>query len=150
MKILLIEDDEVDIIAVRRLFKRNYISNRLEISQDPAKTLNQLQERYHQPSAIFPESLLILLDLYLPKMDGREFLIKLRSDSNLKQIPVVVLLTFEQERFLIEAENLNVSGYLKKPFTFSELTQLMLTLNQKKMFNWISELPARSFSNYYS
>jgi CheY-like chemotaxis protein len=145
MKILLIEDDDVDIMTVQRLFKKNYISNRLEISQNPAKTLEQLQERYRQPSATFPESLLILLDLYFPKMDGREFITKLRSDLNLKQIPVVVLITFEQEIYLMEAENLNVSGYLRKPFTFSELTQLMLTLNQKGMFDWISELADRSF-----
>lgn len=135
MKILLIEDDEVDVMNVQRLLKKNYVVNSLYVAENGLEALAMLREQNHQSLGAFPEHLLILLDLYMPKMNGREFLTHLRSDSNLKKIPVIVFITFEEERHRIEKYNLNIAGYLRKPIAFLELTQLMRTLN----LHWVFE-----------
>jgi CheY-like chemotaxis protein len=139
MKILLIEDDLVDQMAIKRLFKKNYLSNRLEVVENGLEALAFLREHNSQSLASCPEHLLILLDLYLPKMNGLEFLTHLQSDSNLKKLPVIVLITSEEEKYQRETDHLNIVGYLRKPFTFSEFTQLMRTLNKNKVFEPIPQ-----------
>lgn len=134
MKILLIENDVVDVMAVKRLFKKNFISNRLEVAENGLEALAFLREHNHQSLAGFPEHLLILLDLYMPKINGLEFFTLLQSDANLKKLPVIVLITSEEEKYQKETYHLNIAEYLKKPFTFLELTQLMRTLNKHGVF----------------
>lgn len=139
MKILLIENDVVDVMAVERLFKKNYLSNRLYVAENGLEALAFLREHNRQSLAGFPEHLLILLDLYMPKISGLEFLTLLQSDSNLKKLPVIVFITSEEEKYQRETDHLNIVGYLRKPFTFSELTQLMRTLNKNKVFEPIPQ-----------
>lgn len=130
--ILLIEDDEIDVITVQRSLKKNSFSNRLYVAANGLEALAFLREYNRQSLGSLSEHLLILLDLHMPKMNGLEFLTHLQSDLNLKKLSVIVLITFEEERHRMDKSHPYIAGYLEKPFTFSKLTQLMKTFNQKK------------------
>jgi CheY-like chemotaxis protein len=130
LNILLVEDDEVDIMTVKRAFKKGNITNPLYIAGNGIEALSLLRGNPGQPSLIPPERRLILLDLNMPKMNGLEFLQELRSDPAIANIPVVVLTTSNEERDRVQAYNLNVAGYMLKPVTFSTFVELMITLNK--------------------
>ena len=136
--ILLVEDDEVDVMNVKRAFKKNNITNPLYTASDGVEALSILRGSDSEPSPIPRERRLILLDLNMPKMNGIEFLRELRSDANLKHIPVVMLTTSNEDRDKVEAYNLNVAGYILKPVTFDNFTQVMATLNN---YWTLSEMP---------
>ncbi|MEL6354774.1 MAG: response regulator [Cyanobacteria bacterium J06627_28] len=127
--ILLVEDDTVDVMNVRRSFKKANITNPLFVAGDGIEALAIL--RNQSETVHMPESRrLVLLDLNMPKMNGLEFLTELRADEKLKRIPVIVLTTSDQERDRIEAFNLNVAGYILKPVTFSNFAEVMAALNR--------------------
>ncbi|MCU0537589.1 MAG: response regulator [Hydrococcus sp. Prado102] len=130
MNILLVEDDEVDVMNIKRAFKKNNITNPLYIASNGLEALEMLQNEDGQSPVIPPNRRLILLDLNMPKMGGIEFLKRLRADPQLKSIPVVVLTTSNQDQDRVEAYQLNVAGYLLKPLTFSGFLEAMATLNK--------------------
>jgi CheY-like chemotaxis protein len=138
MNILLVEDDEVDVMNVKRAFKKNNISNPLYVASNGLEALEMLRSHNGRPSKVPERRRLILLDLNMPKMGGIEFLQVLRSDPELKGIPVVVLTTSNQDQDRVEAYKLNVAGYLLKPVTFSNFLETMATLNKYWM---LCELP---------
>jgi CheY-like chemotaxis protein len=125
LNILLVEDDEVDVLNVRRAFQKSHIANPLFVASNGVEALEQLRGQ-----TIPRDRRLILLDLNMPKMNGIEFLTELRKDPTLKSTPVVVLTTSNDERDRIEAYNLNVAGYLLKPVTFSNFCDVMAALNK--------------------
>jgi CheY-like chemotaxis protein len=125
LNILLVEDDEVDVMNVRRAFERNNVSNPLYVAGNGLEALEML--RGHE---IPRERRLILLDLNMPKMNGIEFLQALRADPELASTPVVVLTTSNDDQDKLDAYNLNVAGYLLKPVTFSNFCERMATLNK--------------------
>ena len=125
LNILLVEDDEVDVMNVRRAFERNNVSNTLFVAGNGLEALAMLRS-----DQIPKERRLILLDLNMPKMHGIEFLQALRSDPELASLPVVVLTTSNDDQDKIDAYNLNVAGYLLKPVTFSNFCERMTTLNK--------------------
>ena len=125
LRVLLVEDDQVDVMNVHRAFKKSHILNPLTVAADGAEALDMLR------SGRVPTSrLLVLLDLNMPRMSGLEFLREIRADSSLKQLPVVVLTTSDDERDRIEAYKLNVAGYIVKPVTFLNFMEAMATLNK--------------------
>ncbi|MDC0684114.1 response regulator [Sorangium sp. So ce327] len=125
LNILLVEDDDVDVMNVRRAFKRNNISNPLWVAGNGVEALEMLR------SGVVPvERRLILLDLNMPKMNGIEFLRELRADPELGATSVVVLTTSNDDRDKVGAYNLNVAGYLLKPVTFLSFVELMAALNK--------------------
>jgi CheY-like chemotaxis protein len=129
INILLVEDDEVDVMTMRRAFKKGRITNHLYVAGNGIEALAMLRD--HEHSAMMPlERRLILLDLNMPKMNGIEFLNELRADPKLKQTPVVVLTTSNADRDRVSAYDLNVAGYLLKPVTFATFVETMTTLNQ--------------------
>jgi CheY-like chemotaxis protein len=130
LNILLVEDDEVDVMTVRRAFKKGNIANPLYIAGNGIEALALLRGNPGEPSLIPPERRLILLDLNMPKMNGLEFLQQLRADPDLAHIPVVVLTTSNEERDRVEAYQLNVAGYMLKPVTFNTFVELMIALNK--------------------
>ena len=125
LNILLVEDDEVDVMNVKRAFERNKITNPLYTAENGLDALEKLRND-HIPG----ERRLVLLDLNMPRMNGIEFLRELRSDPALRGTPVVVLTTSDDERDKVEAYNLNVAGYLLKPVTFINFVEVMATLNK--------------------
>jgi hypothetical protein len=130
MNILLVEDDEVDVMNVKRAFKKNNITNPLYVASNRLEALDMLRGNHGQPPRVPACQRLILLDLNMPKMGGLEFLQTLRADPELKKIPVVVLTTSNQDQDRIEAYQLNVAGYMLKPVTFSSFIDTMATLNK--------------------
>jgi CheY-like chemotaxis protein len=125
LNILLVEDDEVDVMNVRRAFQRNRIANALYVASDGLQALEALRS-----GTVPPDRRIVLLDLNMPRMTGIEFLRELRKDQDLRSTPVVVLTTSNDERDKIAAYDLNVAGYLLKPVTFVNFVELMATLNR--------------------
>jgi CheY-like chemotaxis protein len=125
LNILLVEDDEVDVMNVRRAFERNNVSNPLYVAGNGLEALQMLRD-----GTVPSERRLILLDLNMPKMNGIEFLQALRADPELASSSVVVLTTSNDDQDKIDAYNLNVAGYLLKPVTFSNFCERMTTLNK--------------------
>ena len=135
INILLVEDDEVDVLNVKRAFKKNNITNPLYFASNGLEALEMLRGVNKQHSAIPEYRRLILLDLNMPRMNGIEFLQKLRADPSLKSIPVVVLTTSAAEQDRVKASQLNVAGYLLKPVQFAEFVELMAVLNKYWMMS---------------
>lgn len=136
--ILLVEDDEVDVMNVRRAFKKNNIVNPLYIAANGLEALTMLRGEAGSEPIVPCERRLILLDLNMPRMNGIEFLRELRVDRKLKSIPTIVLTTSNEDRDKVEAYNLNVAGYILKPVTFSNFVEVVATLNKYWM---LSEIP---------
>ena len=125
LNILLVEDDDVDVMNVRRAFKKNNIANPLFLAGNGIEALEQLRD-----GRVPRDRRIILLDLNMPKMNGIEFLRELRRDPALNLTPVIVLTTSNDERDRIEAYNLNVAGYILKPVTFTNFCEVMAALNK--------------------
>lgn len=125
LNILLVEDDSVDVMNVRRAFQKNNIANPLYVASNGVEALAMLRS-----NAVPAGRRLVLLDLNLPRMNGIEFLTALRADPDLRSTIVVVLTTSNEERDKIQAYNLNVAGYLLKPVTFHSFVELMAALNK--------------------
>lgn len=130
INILLVEDDEVDVMNVKRAFKKYKITNPLYIAGNGIEALEMLRSQNNQSSIIPEKRRLVLLDLNMPKMNGIEFLNEIRNDDNLKRTPVIVLTTSDEDKDRIEAYNLNVAGYILKPVTFTNFAEVMITLNK--------------------
>ncbi|HEX6050689.1 MAG TPA: response regulator [Gemmatimonadaceae bacterium] len=125
LNILLVEDDMIDVMNVKRAFTRNHITNPLYVAGNGEEALRMLRSR-EVPS----DRRIVLLDLNMPRMNGIEFLRELRADPELNATSVIVLTTSNNERDRIEAYDLNVAGYLLKPVTFADFSELMVTLNK--------------------
>jgi CheY-like chemotaxis protein len=125
LNILLVDDDEVDVMTVKRAFQKANITNRLFVASNGVEALEMLR------SGAIPNSRrLILLDLNMPKMNGLEFLREVRNDPQLAALTVVVLTTSNEDRDRVDAFQLNVAGYLLKPVTFHTFADVMATLNK--------------------
>jgi CheY-like chemotaxis protein len=125
LNILLVEDDHVDVMNVKRAFERNRITNPLFVAADGIEALEMLR------GGKVPDTRrMVLLDLNMPRMNGIEFLRELRRDPDLQHTPVVVLTTSNDERDKMEAYNFNVAGYLLKPVTFLNFVELTAALNK--------------------
>ena len=125
LNILLVEDDEVDVMNVRRAFEKAHITNPVFVAGDGIEALEKLRS-----GAIPKHRRLVLLDLNMPRMNGIEFLRELRRDPELCQTAVVVLTTSADERDKLDAYGLNIAGYLVKPVTFDKFCDLVVTLNK--------------------
>lgn len=125
LNILLVEDDQIDVMNVKRAFARGHIANPLFVAADGLEALEKLRG-----GGIPKERRLVLLDLNMPRMNGIEFLRAVRQDPELAPTPVVVLTTSNDDRDKVEAYNLNVAGYLLKPVTFGDFCNVMVALNK--------------------
>ena len=130
VNVLLVEDDEVDVMNVKRAFKRNHIDNPLYVANNGLDALSMLRGSDSTPPSIPMHRRLVLLDINMPKMNGLEFLQELRQDAALKSTPVVVLTTSDADQDRLEAYRLNVAGYILKPVTFATFSEVMASLNQ--------------------
>ncbi len=133
--ILLVEDDEIDVMNVRRAFTKGKIENPLFHAPDGIAALEMLRGE-----TMPHERRLVLLDINMPRMNGLEFLRELRADPDLADVVVVVLTTSNAARDRIEAYELHVAGYLIKPDRFVTLMELMTTLSR---YWTLMEMPYR-------
>lgn len=122
VNILLVEDDEVDVMNVKRAFSKNKIMNPLFIAGNGVEALEMLKDK------IIPLPKIIILDINMPKMNGIEFLKIMRENEKLKNISVFVMTTSNEDSDKIDAYNLNVAGYILKPLSFEKFLTSVATL----------------------
>ncbi len=135
--VLLIEDDPGDELITREAFEHNKINNNLHVAHDGEEGLDFLYQRGAHEGAPTPD--LVLLDLNLPKYDGRQLLEKIKSDPNLKHIPVVVLTTSSAEEDILRSYKLHANAYVTKPV---DLDQFMNAVRQiDEFFVQVVRLP---------
>lgn len=135
--ILLVEDDPGDELITREAFEHNKLKNRLHVAHDGEEGLNYLYRRGEFADAPRPD--LILLDLNLPKYDGRQLLEKVKSDPDLSRIPVVVLTTSSAEEDILKSYKLHANAYVTKPV---DLDQFMKAVRQiDEFFVQVVRLP---------
>lgn len=125
LHILLVEDDAVDVMNVKRAFEKNKIINPLYIASNGIEALSMLRD-----GKVPAMRRLVLLDLNMPGMGGIEFLRELRADPKLRATPVVILTTSGDEKDRIDAYDFHVAGYLRKPVEFPHFMELMAALNK--------------------
>jgi len=131
--ILVVEDDTVDAMTIKRAMKDLKVTNELVITGNGEEALDYLNNKEN------PEPCIILLDLNMPKMNGIEFLNVAKKDPRLKIIPVIVLTTSREESDRMESFRLQVAGYMIKPVDYKQFVDTMRTID---LYWTISELPA--------
>ncbi len=139
--ILMAEDDPDDQLMTREAFEESRLVNDLRFVEDGVELLDYLKRRgkYADPASS-PRPGLILLDLNLPKKDGREALKEIKADPKLKQIRIVVLTTSKAEEDIFRTYELSAASYITKPVTLEGLVDVIRTLG--KYWLEIVELPA--------
>ena len=117
-QILLVEDSPADIVLTREVLEESRILMNLEVVEDGQAALDHLARSTVDESIPKPD--LILLDLNLPKRNGFEVLEEIKTDPDLRRIPVVVLTTSDEEADVLESYNLHANGYITKPIDFEQ------------------------------
>jgi CheY-like chemotaxis protein len=142
--ILICDDDEDDRMLTRHALEQAHISNSLQFVEDGEQLLDYLYQRgaYAGETGKAPRPGLILLDLNMPKMDGREALKVIKEDKTLRDIPVVVLTTSQLDADIARSYQLGVNSFITKPVTFSGLVDAMSVLG--RYWLEIVELPPRA------
>jgi len=130
--LLLVEDDQVDVMTVKRALKEIHVTNPVVNLENGEEALKYLRD----PDS--PKPCIILLDLNMPIMNGIEFLQVVKQDAQLRRIPVVVLTTSEEQQDKINSFNLGVAGYMAKPVDYRQFVDVMRTIDA---YWTISELP---------
>jgi len=126
--ILLVEDDPGDELITREAFEHNKLHNRLHVAHDGEEGLNYLYQRGGFEDVPRPD--LILLDLNLPKYDGRQLLEKIKSDPELCRIPVVVLTTSSAEEDILRSYKLHANAYVTKPVDLDQFISAVRQIDE--------------------
>jgi len=126
VEVLLVEDNPGDAELTRIALQDSKISVNLNVVEDGVEAMAFLrkQERY----ALMPHPDIVLLDLNLPRKDGREVLAEIKSDHNLKRIPIVVLTTSQSEEDILKAYNLAANCYITKPVDFDQFVKIVQSI----------------------
>jgi CheY-like chemotaxis protein len=129
--ILMADDDEDDRLLAKKAWSQSKLKNELHFVEDGVELLDYLHQRgaYAKPGSA-PAPGLILLDLNMPRMDGREALQEIRKDARLRHIPVVVLTTSKAEEDVVRMYDLGVNSFITKPVTFDGLVNVVRTLGE--------------------
>ncbi len=123
IEILLVEDNPGDVRLTREAFKEGKVLNNLSVVEDGAEAMAFLRQQGKYADAPRPD--LILLDLNLPKKDGREVLPEIKGDTNLKRIPVVILTTSKAEQDILKTYNLHANCYVTKPVDLEQFISVV-------------------------
>lgn len=123
VEILLVEDNEADIRLTVEGIKEAKIHNNLHITRDGDEAMDFLLNRGNHKDAVTPD--LILLDLNLPKKDGREVLKEIKNDAELAHIPVVILTTSEAEKDIVKSYRLHANCYVTKPMGLDQFVEVI-------------------------
>ena len=142
IEVLLVEDDPGDELMTREAFEENKVRNNLHVARDGEEALDFLNQRGQFADAPRPD--LVLLDLNLPKFDGRQVLAEIKADENLRTIPVVVLTTSGAEEDILRSYQLHANAYVTKPVDFARFIQVVRQIDD--FFVSVVRLPARNGS----
>ena len=139
IEVLLVEDDPGDVLMTQEAFEEHKVRNRLTVVSDGAEALAYL--RREGPHADAPRPDLILLDLNLPRRDGREVLREVKNDERLRRIPVVVLTTSEAEEDVLRSYDLHANAYITKPVDFERFVAVVRHIDD--FFVTVARLPGQ-------
>ncbi|MCO6057991.1 response regulator [Pseudomonas sp. MOB-449] len=129
--ILIADDDQDDCLMTREAFRECRIANRLFFVHDGESLLDYLKRRPpYDDEQRYPRPGLILLDLNMPRMDGREALAEIKADPELRSIPVVVLTTSSADEDVLRSYDSGVNSFITKPVSFSGLIEVIHTLGR--------------------
>lgn len=128
VNVLLVEDNPGDVRLTQEAFKEAKILIKLDVAMDGAEAIKFLRKEDKYSDALTPD--LILLDLNLPKKDGREVLKEIKTDALLKRIPVVVLTTSNAEQDIMKSYNLHVNCYINKPVDFEKFFDIIQKIEE--------------------
>ena len=129
--ILMADDDPDDRMMAEKALRESRLTNGLVFVENGEELMDYLHHRgQYADAALYPIPGLILLDLNMPKKDGREALAEIKADPILRRIPVVVLTTSTAERDIIRSYDLGVNSYITKPVSFQGLAEALKILNQ--------------------
>ncbi|MBX9257877.1 response regulator [Desmonostoc muscorum CCALA 125] len=126
IEVLLVEDNPGDALLTRIALEDSKISIHLNVVEDGVEAMAFLRKQEKYVNAAHPD--IVLLDLNLPKKDGREVLAEIKADENLKRIPVVVLTTSQAEEDIIKAYNLSANCYITKPVDFDQFVKIVKSI----------------------
>jgi CheY-like chemotaxis protein len=137
--VLMAEDDEHDIVATKRAWKKHHIANPLYIVNNGEECLDFLHRRgkYSEPGTA-PRPGILLLDIKMPKMDGLTVLKHIREDEELRSLPVIILTTSKADEDRLRSYDLGVNAYIVKPVGFERFSKAVRTIN---LFWQLVELP---------
>ena len=135
--VLLVEDDPGDVLMIREAFDENKVRNELHVCSDGEDALTFLRQEGPHEAAPRPD--LVLLDLNLPRRDGREVLAEIKADDRLRTIPVVVLTTSEAEEDVLRSYALHANAYVTKPVDFDRFIDVVRQIDE--FFVTVVKLP---------
>jgi CheY-like chemotaxis protein len=138
--VLLVDDDPGDTLMIREAFEHNKVSNALASVADGVQAMQYLRREGEYANASRPD--LILLDLNLPRKDGREVLAEIKGDPALATIPVVVLTTSHAEEDVLRSYQLHANAYVTKPVDFERFIEVVRQIDE--FFVTVVKLPSRS------
>jgi chemotaxis family two-component system response regulator Rcp1 len=127
LDILLVEDNPADVRLTQEAFLEGKILNNLIVAKDGVEAMDFLHRRGKHAGAVRPD--LILLDLNLPRKDGREVLAEIKSDPSLMRIPVVVLTTSRAEMDIVKSYNLHANCYVVKPVDLDQFINVIKSID---------------------
>ncbi|WP_425560736.1 response regulator [Luedemannella helvata] len=139
IEVLLVEDDPGDVLMTREAFEEHKVNNRLAVVSDGAEALAYLRQEGEYSDAVRPD--LILLDLNLPRRDGREVLAEIKADEELRRIPVVVLTTSAADEDILRSYSLHANAYVTKPVDFEQFITVVRQIDD--FFVSVVRLPPR-------
>jgi CheY-like chemotaxis protein len=139
IEVLLVEDDPGDVLMTQEAFKDYKIANNLNVVTNGEDALAYLRQEGRFAGAVLPD--LVLLDLNLPRRDGREVLREVKSDPQLRRIPVVVLTTSDAEDDVLASYNLHANAYVRKPVDFEQFVSAVRAVDD--FFIRVVRLPRR-------
>ncbi|MET7299718.1 response regulator [Embleya sp. NPDC005575] len=139
IEVLLVEDDPGDVLMTREAFEDNKVRNSLHVVSDGVEAVAFLRREGEYVDAPRPD--LILLDLNLPRKDGREVLEEIKADEDLRRIPVVVLTTSEAEEDVLRSYHLHANAYVTKPVDFEQFIHVVRHIDE--FFVSVVKLPTR-------
>jgi CheY-like chemotaxis protein len=139
IQVLLVEDDPGDVLMTQEAFADNKVANVLHVVNDGVDALAFLRKQGAYTAAPTPD--LILLDLNLPRVDGRQVLASVKADPVLRQIPVVVLTTSESEEDVLRSYELHANAYVTKPVDFERFIEVVRKIDE--FFVSVVRLPGR-------
>jgi len=128
IEILLVEDNPADVRLTIETLKEEKVYNKINVVTDGQEALDYLRKEGKYSKAMRPD--LILLDLNLPRVDGREVLKEIKSDDNLKAIPVVILTTSRSEEDIMKSYNLHANCYITKPVDLMQFTKVAKSIQE--------------------
>jgi len=137
--VLLVEDDPGDVRLIREAIEDNKVHNRRHVVPDGVEALTFLRQEGEHADAPRPD--LVLLDLNLPRKDGREVLAEVKGDESLQHIPVVVLTTSKAEEDVLRSYKLHANAYVTKPVDFDRFIEVVRQIDE--FFVTVVKLPSR-------